>query len=237
MLALASSLFAYARDWQFAPCADVRPDRRPNARSSPPRRRRAAQPGIVGGTIGGVLLLPLLHLSLPAGALAALVIGGLGVAGISLLDDIGGVPAPLRLLVHVGLGVGVVFLVGPVPALDLGLFGTVSLGPLAGPLTVLWIAGMINAYNFMDGIDGLAAGQSLATAGAWVVCGLLIGRNDLSAIGLLIAASSAGFLLHNWMPARLFMGDVGAFLYTLDYHQRPESHGWQLAASSFCGRS
>ena len=219
VLALGGGLFAYAiglavrRHASTLGLIDV-----PNARSSHDTPTpRGGGLGIVGGTVGGALLLPLLHISMPLGTLVALVAGGLVVAAVSLVDDVGGVPAPIRLLVHLGLGVGVVLLVGPVSSLDLGLLGTVSLGWSAGPLSVVWIAGIINAYNFMDGIDGLAAGQSMATAGAWVICGLAVGRNDIAALGLLLAATSTGFLLHNWTPARLFMGDVGSsFLgYTL----------------------
>lgn len=186
----------------------------PNARSAHDTPTpRGGGIGIVFGTVGGSLLLPTLGVPVPAGMLFALVVGGLLVAAVSFLDDVGGVRASIRLFVHLGLGAAVVLLVGPIAMVDLGPLGPAPLKWTAVPLTVLWIAGIINAYNFMDGIDGLAAGQSLATAGAWVVVGLGVGRGDIAALALLIAGTSAGFLLHNWTPARLFMGDVGsAFL-------------------------
>jgi UDP-N-acetylmuramyl pentapeptide phosphotransferase/UDP-N-acetylglucosamine-1-phosphate transferase len=190
----------------------------PNTRSSHEKPTpRGGGLGIVCGTVGGMLLLPSLCFPIPAPILAALTAGGLIVAAVSLADDIGGLVALIRLLVHLGLGVGAVLLVGPVSSVDLGSLGTVELGWIATPITVVWMAGIINAYNFMDGIDGLAAGQAVATSAAWTMVGVGLGRIDLAAIGLLIGATSAGFLLHNWHPARLFMGDVGsAFLgYTL----------------------
>jgi UDP-N-acetylmuramyl pentapeptide phosphotransferase/UDP-N-acetylglucosamine-1-phosphate transferase len=80
-------------------------------------------------------------------------------------------------------------------------------------ISILWIAGMTNAYNFMDGIDGLAAIQAVTGAGAWAFAGWFMGRPDVTAVGVLIGCASLGFLAHNWHPARLFMGDVGsAFL-------------------------
>jgi UDP-N-acetylmuramyl pentapeptide phosphotransferase/UDP-N-acetylglucosamine-1-phosphate transferase len=73
--------------------------------------------------------------------------------------------------------------------------------------------GLTNAYNFMDGIDGIAAGQGIVAAIGWGIIGLITGNPFLTALGFLLAASCLGFLCHNWPPARIFMGDVGsAFL-------------------------
>ena len=77
----------------------------------------------------------------------------------------------------------------------------------------MWIVGLTNAYNFMDGIDGIAGVQAVVAGLGWLLLGGLAGLPALGALGLLTAASSLGFLIHNWPPARIFMGDVGsAFL-------------------------
>jgi UDP-N-acetylmuramyl pentapeptide phosphotransferase/UDP-N-acetylglucosamine-1-phosphate transferase len=77
-------------------------------------------------------------------------------------------------------------------------------------LTWFWIVGLTNAYNFMDGVDGMAGGQAVAAGVGWVILGLLTGQLVLVLLGGCLAATSLGFLIHNWHPARIFMGDVGA---------------------------
>ncbi|MCX6038443.1 MAG: glycosyl transferase, partial [Chloroflexi bacterium] len=91
--------------------------------------------------------------------------------------------------------------------------GTINLGWLGLAITFLWIVGLINAYNFMDGIDGIAGGQAVVAGLGWIVLGWLGNQTLVVALGLLLAASSLGFLGYNWPPAKIFMGDVGsAFL-------------------------
>jgi UDP-N-acetylmuramyl pentapeptide phosphotransferase/UDP-N-acetylglucosamine-1-phosphate transferase len=75
---------------------------------------------------------------------------------------------------------------------------------------VVWIVGLINAFNFMDGIDGLAGGQALVAGLGWVALGFLSGESFVALVGLILAASSLGFLSRNWPPATIFLGDVGS---------------------------
>ena len=78
---------------------------------------------------------------------------------------------------------------------------------------VLWVVAVTNIYNFMDGIDGLAAGQGLVAGASWGVAGLVTADAFVATGGFAIAASCAIFLARNWAPARIFMGDAGsAFL-------------------------
>jgi UDP-N-acetylmuramyl pentapeptide phosphotransferase/UDP-N-acetylglucosamine-1-phosphate transferase len=126
-------------------------------------------------------------------AAAALVI-----AVVSWIDDVRHLPATLRLGVQ-SLAAIAVLIAYPVGAL--------------APLAFLWIVGLTNAYNFMDGIDGIAGGQAIVAGLAWALFGMLAQQPLIAMLGLLIAGSSAGFLMENWQPARIFMGDVGsAFL-------------------------
>jgi UDP-GlcNAc:undecaprenyl-phosphate GlcNAc-1-phosphate transferase len=88
--------------------------------------------------------------------------------------------------------------------------GPLALGWFAPALTLLWLAGLTNAYNFMDGIDGLAAGTAVVAAGFLTVALILLGQIDAGSVALTLAAASAGFLLLNLPPAQIFMGDVGS---------------------------
>ena len=81
---------------------------------------------------------------------------------------------------------------------------------LALPLAFVWIALVTNVYNFMDGIDGLAASQAVIAGLALLAAGAIVGNPLIGITAGLIAAASAGFLVHNLPPARLFMGDVGS---------------------------
>jgi UDP-N-acetylmuramyl pentapeptide phosphotransferase/UDP-N-acetylglucosamine-1-phosphate transferase len=142
-----------------------------------------------------------------------LVLIGSSIAAISLADDLRGLPVTLRFAVHVGAAVLAVRLFGPIDAVTLNDASALALGWAAVPLTVMWIVGFINAFNFMDGIDGLAGGQAMIAGLAWTAIGWATGQTMLAALGATLAASSFGFLLHNWAPARIFMGDAGsAFL-------------------------
>ena len=77
----------------------------------------------------------------------------------------------------------------------------------------VWIVWILNLYNFMDGIDGLAGGEAAMAASFFFLVFAHYGESGWAVANLLIAAASLGFLVHNWPPARVFMGDAGsAFL-------------------------
>jgi UDP-N-acetylmuramyl pentapeptide phosphotransferase/UDP-N-acetylglucosamine-1-phosphate transferase len=141
---------------------------------------------------------------------AVLWCGGAALAAISFVDDWRPMPAQWRLGVHAAVAVATVVGLGAWSSVSLPVAGTFTLG-LAGLLVAaLWILGLVNAYNFMDGIDGIAALQAIVAGSAWVLAGIASGDRVLAWGGLLAASASAGFLWHNWPPARIFMGDVGS---------------------------
>jgi len=78
------------------------------------------------------------------------------------------------------------------------------------PLTFLWVIGITNAVNLIDGLDGLAASITGVTATALAVIGAAIGQMPLASVGAVIAGASLGFLVYNAQPARIFMGDCGS---------------------------
>jgi UDP-N-acetylmuramyl pentapeptide phosphotransferase/UDP-N-acetylglucosamine-1-phosphate transferase len=76
--------------------------------------------------------------------------------------------------------------------------------------TIVWIVGLTNVYNFMDGIDGIAAVQGVVAGLAWAVAGVWLGSGVIWEFGLVLMGACFGFVLFNWAPARIFMGDVGS---------------------------
>jgi UDP-GlcNAc:undecaprenyl-phosphate/decaprenyl-phosphate GlcNAc-1-phosphate transferase len=140
-------------------------------------------------------------------------LGAILIGIVSWVDDLRSVAYWIRLAVHAGAALFIVLIVGPCEELGLPFFGLVLLGPVAPAICLLWLVGITNAYNFMDGIDGLAGGQAVIAAAAWGGIGMVINEPAVSLLGVLIACSSLGFVVHNWSPARIFMGDIGsAFL-------------------------
>ena len=82
--------------------------------------------------------------------------------------------------------------------------------PIALALLALAVAWITNLYNFMDGSDGLAGGMSVAGFGAYSIAAWLAGDAATGALCAAISGASVAFLLHNFYPARIFMGDVGS---------------------------
>jgi len=134
--------------------------------------------------------------------------GGALVAAVGWLDDRRGLPADVRLMAHLTAAVWAVGWLDGLPKLTVGA-GAWQLGPPGAFLAVLGVVWATNLYNFMDGIDGLAAAEAVTVG---LIGALLLGPREpgLAAVALLLAAGSAGFLPWNWPPARMFMGDVGS---------------------------
>jgi UDP-GlcNAc:undecaprenyl-phosphate GlcNAc-1-phosphate transferase len=88
---------------------------------------------------------------------------------------------------------------------------------IGAPLTVLFIVAVMNMVNFLDGLDGLAAGVCAISAGTFVLIELDLGRPNPAILAAIVFGATLGFLRHNFYPARIFMGDSGALLlgYTL----------------------
>jgi len=87
---------------------------------------------------------------------------------------------------------------------------TLYLGLLAAPITLFWIIGITNAFNLIDGLDGLAAGIGLIAALTLAEIAALAGRPDIALIALTLAGALGGFLYYNYAPASIFMGDSGS---------------------------
>lgn len=129
---------------------------------------------------------------------------------VSIRDDISPVRALPKFTAH-AIGAGVAMLSGVLLPPTVHLFGVpVFLGWIAIPLSALWLVGLTNAFNFVDGLDGLSAGLGLISAAslAGVLLMSLEPRN--AAAALVLGGSIVGFLPYNIHPARVFLGDSGA---------------------------
>lgn len=150
---------------------------------------------------------------LEAGSDMLLLLGGAAAFfALGLLDDVRFLSAWHKLPVEV-LVASLLYLAGfGVRVLSNPFGAPVPLGMLAAPVSVLWIVGIANAVNFMDGIDGAAAGVAALAVFA-VVCATGLEGNVVTwVLATCLIGSALGFLLHNWPPASIFMGDSGALL-------------------------
>lgn len=181
----------------------------PNARSS----HTVATPR--GGGVAIVLCflfaLPLLALTgnLPWSMTLAVFGAGMGVAVLGFLDDHGHVAARWRLLGHFAASLWALYWLGGLPAVT--LFGfNIELGWFGHALAVLYLVWMLNLYNFMDGIDGIASVEAICTCLSASLLYWLMGFESLIVLPMVLAAAVAGFLIWNFPPARIFMGDAGS---------------------------
>lgn len=181
----------------------------PNARSS--HSVPTPRGGGVAIVFGFLSVLPILAF---LGGLSwtftwALVGAGVGIALLGFLDDHGHIAARWRLLGHFLGAIWALFWLGGLPALE--LFGFVlDLGWLGHVLAAIYLVWMLNLYNFMDGIDGIASVEAICACLGACLLYWLGGFENLILAPLVLAMAVAGFLYWNFPPARIFMGDAGS---------------------------
>lgn len=122
----------------------------------------------------------------------------LALAAVSFADDLLGLPTLARLAAHLAAASAVI-------GFELGYSE-----PVLFTIFLLAIAWFTNLYNFMDGSDGLAGGMAVIGFGAYAIAAQLSGAGPFAALCASMAAAAAGFLVFNFPPARLFMGDAGS---------------------------
>jgi glycosyltransferase WbpL len=136
--------------------------------------------------------------------------GGLAVALVGAADDRRSLSATIRLAVHFGAALWALVWLGGLPPLRVGdhLVALGWAGYLLGACGIVWA---LNLFNFMDGIDGIAASEAIFIALAAALLNASLGADTGVALAaLLFAAACGGFLLWNWPPASIFLGDVGS---------------------------
>lgn len=199
--ALVSGLFArYRGRWALL---DMPNHRSLHADATP----RSGGIGILAGLSAGVVLSGMNALPGAGWSLSAFFL----VAAVSFGDDVHGLPPYLRFTVHAiaaallvfpaGYGLSAIALPGVSWHAPVWLLDGISL------LFVIW---MVNLYNFMDGMDGLAGGMACFGFGTLALLGTLGGAPGYALAALVVASAAAGFLTTNFPPARLFMGDLGS---------------------------
>jgi UDP-N-acetylmuramyl pentapeptide phosphotransferase/UDP-N-acetylglucosamine-1-phosphate transferase len=138
---------------------------------------------------------------------------GAVIAFLGWRDDIHSLSPRVRFAVQALVAAVSIGGLGYFSSVTIPLLGVLQLGAVGVVITFLWIIGLTNAYNFMDGIDGMAGGVALAAGVGWMMLTSNIpylANSFVFWIALAIAASSIGFLGHNWHPAKIFMGDVAS---------------------------
>ena len=176
-------------------------------RPSSARKAHAEYKPLMGGlALFAAFVLALVLLSPPDQyrELGAIVGGATVLAIVGLYDDRYELELRAKLAAMVIVALGLVL-----SGVQISLFSTPWLNV---PLTVLWIVSIVNAVNFLDNMDGLAAGLSAIAAFFFMMIAFLAGQSLVSSLAAAIFGSSLGFLVYNFNPASTFMGDMGALV-------------------------
>ncbi|MEO1252391.1 MAG: hypothetical protein AAFW81_08605 [Pseudomonadota bacterium] len=152
--------------------------------------------GVYTGAGGGVVW-PFLLLTLLAG-------------GVGLVDDRADLPAVVKFAGQFFVALGFVWLIGPLETAPAPFIGEVETGAFGVFLTVFWLVAFMNVFNFMDGVNGIAAGAALVGLFFFALAAGLAGAGAASVIALIGAVAAAGFLPANLLRGKLFMGDCGS---------------------------
>lgn len=179
----------------------------------PNQRSSHRMPTPRGGGLGIVLAFFVATLMLFLGGSISLtgflpIMTSLLVAGIGFWDDHRHIPARWRFLVHMAAAGIALYMIQGFPSLALGDLH-VELGLLSYALGVVYLVWLLNLFNFMDGIDGIAASEAIFISGALAGFLSFVGH-ELALIAFALCFASLGFLLWNWPRAKIFMGDVGS---------------------------
>jgi UDP-GlcNAc:undecaprenyl-phosphate GlcNAc-1-phosphate transferase len=173
-------------------------------RPGPSRGHTTATPILGGAALAcGVAIIGALVLGLTAQVATLLLCAG-AIAVLGLIDDLRGLQPVTKLAVEAGAGAGL-FLTGSgaelfgIPGLDL-------------PLTMLWVVALTNALNLLDNMDGLAPGVAAMSALGFFAISAFEGHILVAILAVALAGACLGFLLHNFPPARVFLGDAGSLL-------------------------
>ena len=159
-----------------------------------------------GALVAGLIFLPDNHRTEGILAAAALI------TIVGALDDVYELNPAVKLAGQIAAAVVLVTSGVQVDAFTFPFVHRVDLGDLGGPVTVLGLVLLMNVVNFSDGIDGLAAGVCAISAVAFSIIAFDLGRNTAGVLAAIVCGAALGFLLFNFHPASIFMGDCGSNL-------------------------
>lgn len=167
---------------------------------------------VVSALVGLVFVLGPAQFDLwPKRSVALIIIGMAVMHGLGVYDDFVNLPAPVKFFVQLLSGAIVAFSGAILQSIDIPFLGVIELPRgVAIPATMLWIVSIANAVNLIDGADGLAGGFSAIAAFFMGLIALGQGNLLTAVIGFALVGSLIGFLVFNFPPARIFMGDSGS---------------------------
>jgi UDP-GlcNAc:undecaprenyl-phosphate/decaprenyl-phosphate GlcNAc-1-phosphate transferase len=159
-----------------------------------------------GALVAGVLFLPW------TGETRGIFAGAAVITLVGMLDDRFQLPANAKFVGQFAAGLIVVASGVVVQDFTLPFIGRVDLEAWGGPVTLVALVALMNVVNFTDGVDGLAAGVCTISAATFAVIAFDLGRNSAGILAALTAGAAAGFLIYNFHPASVIMGDSGSNL-------------------------
>lgn len=212
-MAFGVALFALSALLTWVLMRKVRIIDHPNHRSS----HRVPTPRSGGLAIVATVFIGLLTLfliggeaRLSQGYYIGFLFSALVIAAVSIYDDLHGLGFVAKLSVQTAAAVVLVSSGAGLDAVSLPGIGHVNLGGWGIAVSLVWIVGLTNAFNFMDGLDGLAGGAAVISAAAFGLVAFLEGSSFIYMLSWIAAAASLGFLVWNFPPAKIFMGDSGS---------------------------
>lgn len=173
---------------------------------------RDATPLLGGLAIfAGVLIASLLFL--PESPRTQAILGGAAlITLVGAVDDARELPPGVKMLGQVAAALILVLSDVTVQTFTLPFIGHVDLGDMGGPVTLIGLVTIMNVVNFSDGVDGLAAGVCAISAAAFSIIAFDLHRDTAAILAAITAGAALGFLMHNFHPASVFMGDCGSNL-------------------------
>ncbi len=161
--------------------------------------------------IGGFILYPSLANQILYHNIAALLTSQILIIGIGIYDDIKGLKAGIKFLFQIASSIILIYFLGfSINVLTNPFGGEIDLGIFSVPLTILWLVGITNAINLIDGLDGLAAGIVLISSFFLSIASIYQGQEGVGVFFIILTFSMLSFLKFNFYKARIFMGDTGS---------------------------
>ena len=193
----------YARKNQIT---DIPTDRSSHTRPTP----RGGGVGFVITSIIAIILYLFIYGFLITTGLVVFIIAAIAIAFLGWLDDRHNLSRSVRFVVQVAASIAVLIYVGNLEVIKVPMLFEVYIGLAGFIMGVIFIAGITNIYNFMDGVDGIASVQLFGVCSGWMLLSWLWNEPLLFGINLLLFIAVLAFLIYNWSPAKVFMGDAGS---------------------------
>lgn len=173
------------------------------------RMHKVPKPRLGGLAIFFSFVLTLFFFYDQSNAVLAMIVGSFIIVAVGIIDDVVRVRAVIKFVAQIAAALVVIG--NGVIIERINLFGDyIEFGYFSIPITVLWIVGLTNAVNLIDGLDGLACGISTISAISLLIVTIMMGDFKIALLVAILAGSCIGFLPYNLNPAKIFVGDTGA---------------------------